>query len=318
MEKKLKLIIIIGLAVILAVSIFIILQTYSAKKALEQERDGLRSENTVLSRKIDEIAAERKQLEGKANALSNDLTKAYQEKDDIQKQYNLTAKERDGLADTSKFWQENAKKLRVDLANITDEKRKLEGNLASDLSPLKEENDKLKKELDDLKSVKGKLEAELWQFIGKNSDFEDKLSQIDSFLRQRLSQAEYATLKAQINGIISSGIPGAQGAAPAEESIELPPIVVKPRAEAETPLGWLAKKRVSGNPTGTILDVNRENGFVIIDLGQDAGTKVGDIFKVYKEGNPIAALQVIQVRQNISACDIKEESTPIKPGDIVR
>jgi len=48
------------------------------------------------------------------------------------------------------------------------------------------------------------------------------------------------------------------------------------------------------------------------------GAKLGDTFKVYKQGNPIATVEVIQVRQSIAACDIKEETTPIEAGDIVR
>ena len=57
---------------------------------------------------------------------------------------------------------------------------------------------------------------------------------------------------------------------------------------------------------------------MIIDLGQDAGIKMGDTFKVYKQGKAIGTIEVVQVRQTISACDIKEEITAIEAGDTVR
>ena len=57
---------------------------------------------------------------------------------------------------------------------------------------------------------------------------------------------------------------------------------------------------------------------MVIDLGKDSGIKLGDTFKVYREDKTVATLEVIQARQSISACDIKEEITAIKAGDIVR
>lgn len=320
MDKKIKLIIIIALTVILAGTIFITTQIYSAKKALEHERNGLRSENTVLSRKIEEISEERKQLLGRVNALNNDLVNSSQEKESISKQYESIVKDRDSLLKEIKGLQDNNDKLRAELNTLSGEKERLGKDIESSLAPLREENKKLTEELDELKGVKSKLESELWQLIGEKSAFEEKLSQVDLFLRQRLSSTEYSTLKEQIEGIISSVSPGEQGvsAETAEESVELPPIVVKPKAEAETPLGWLAKRRTPPRPTATVLEVNRDSGFVIIDMGQDAGVKIGDSLNVYRQGAPIAAVHVIQVRQSISACDIKEENTLIEKGDIVR
>ena len=57
---------------------------------------------------------------------------------------------------------------------------------------------------------------------------------------------------------------------------------------------------------------------MIVDLGQDAGIKMGDIFNVYRQGVPIATIEVVQVRQSLCAGDIKEEITAIEAGDTVR
>ena len=57
---------------------------------------------------------------------------------------------------------------------------------------------------------------------------------------------------------------------------------------------------------------------MVVDLGEDSGIKLGDMLQVYRSGEAIGTLEVIQVRKPISACDIKKESTPIRIGDTVR
>jgi len=301
----------------LAVSIFTGLQTYSAKKAMELERNTLINENESLARKIEEIAKERKQLQEKVNILSNDLNKASQEKQDIQGQYELIVKERDDLVGKLKTLQENNDQLRDDLNNLVREKQRLGQSLQDNLSLLRNENTELKQQLDNLNGLKTKLETELGQLKGEKSDFQRKLNEIDSFLEQKLTEPKYLSLKEQLGAMRSGGKAETQQAAePEKESVELPPIVVRPQAQAETPT-W-PEKSAPVNATGKVLEVNKENKFVIIDLGQEMGAKLGDTFKVYKQGNPIATVEVIQVRQSIAACDIKEETTPIEAGDIVR
>ena len=71
-------------------------------------------------------------------------------------------------------------------------------------------------------------------------------------------------------------------------------------------------------PTGKILAINKDANFVIIDLGEDRGINVGDTFQVYREGESIATIGVIQARKSIAACEIKKETTAIKVGDTIR
>ncbi|MDP3731767.1 MAG: hypothetical protein Q8R31_01875 [Candidatus Omnitrophota bacterium] len=316
MREKIRLIIIMGLAAMLAVSLFIGQQTYSAKKAIEVERNGLRNENESLARKLEEIARDRRQLQEKVNALSSDLDKASQERQGMQKQYESLVKERDELVGKLRALQINNEQLRADLSNLSREKQRLGQNLEDNLTPLRDENGQLKEQLEHLKSLKSKLETELGQLKGEKSGLERKLIEIESILEQRLTSLEYANLKEQLDTIGSGGTPETQTDQPEKESVELPAIVVRPQAQAETST-W-PKKSIPVKPTGAVLEVSKESKFVIVDLGLDAGTKMGDILKVYRQGAPIAAIEVIQVRQSISACDIKEEITAIEAGDIVR
>ncbi len=110
--------------------------------------------------------------------------------------------------------------------------------------------------------------------------------------------------------LLGGGTAAAQPPEEEKESVELPTIVVRPQPESSAQ----ESKEVSGN----ILAINKDNSFVIIDLGLDTGIKVGDTFQVQRDNKFIATIEVIQARKNISACDIKKETEPIKVGDSVR
>ena len=69
---------------------------------------------------------------------------------------------------------------------------------------------------------------------------------------------------------------------------------------------------------GKILSVNQENNFVIVDLGASSGIRIGDTLSVYRGTKYIASLEVIQVRKDICAADIREKGAKIKAGDIIR
>jgi hypothetical protein len=86
--------------------------------------------------------------------------------------------------------------------------------------------------------------------------------------------------------------------------------------------GGPASPAVGGGPPKekqhAVISINETNNFVIVDLGEADGSRVGQTLKVYRGGNDIASLEVIQVRKDISAADIKNKSVQLKVGDIVR
>jgi hypothetical protein len=94
--------------------------------------------------------------------------------------------------------------------------------------------------------------------------------------------------------------------------VQLQPIVVKaePEGPAQTP---------ASSKGGQVLAVNEENNFVIIDMGETDGIKVGQSFSIFRNGQKIAAVEVIQIRKEISAADIKNvtSGSKIKVGDSV-
>ena len=106
-------------------------------------------------------------------------------------------------------------------------------------------------------------------------------------------------------------------------SIELPPIVVKAEEEAPAAPLRLTKKQIVEKQTfeiaGRIITVNTKYKFAVIDIGRDEGVEKGMNFDVYRKGEKVGRVEVIETRQNISACDVKEISVKrLKLNDTVR
>ena len=89
-------------------------------------------------------------------------------------------------------------------------------------------------------------------------------------------------------------------------SVELPPIVVN----SDTSVKSLR---------GEVLAVNKNDNFVIIDLGAGSGVKPGLKFNVLQSGNAIGVIEIVETRSEISAANIKEVSSgySIHEGDKV-
>ncbi|VAW17500.1 hypothetical protein MNBD_BACTEROID05-706, partial [hydrothermal vent metagenome] len=67
-----------------------------------------------------------------------------------------------------------------------------------------------------------------------------------------------------------------------------------------------------------VVSLNKDNNFLIVDIGESTGIRMGDMLSVYRDSKYIARLEVIQVRKDISACDIKDQWSEVNIGDIVR
>ncbi len=97
-------------------------------------------------------------------------------------------------------------------------------------------------------------------------------------------------------------------------------IVVTPKPEAAGPSAT-APAAPQALPTGSsVLVVNREFNFIVVNLGGKDGLKPGQFLEVLHSGKPIAKVQVERVYDNMAAANILPESSKgaIKEGDQVR
>jgi len=394
MEQKTK-IIIIGLAAILVASFFITLSTYTAKQSVEKERDQLKKENASLAKRVDEAMGENKRLSDKVGLFNSDYTKVTQEKEELEKKFQIINKERQDLADQltnlksqrqpgsqssvssapssdDAYWAGLVKaktdlefqvdNLRAELKNTqtkadslqrekaslelevnnlnretTDLKRqlgynqKLMDSIAQDL--VREKNDKyaiegsiksikndnalLRRQLKGLNNRKDDLENRLDGLAQQNQSLARRLNEMEVILQDKTGQID--NLKSKAEAAVSGVTVEAGQAARKDMPVELPPITVRPQPKSVVLPEQKELDKAFGALAGRVIAINRENNFVVIDLGEDAGVKVGDTFQAYnKEGLSAAALEVIQTRKNISACDIKREKESIVVGYTVR
>jgi len=257
-----------------------------AKTDLEFQLESIRSElkNTQINNE---------QLQREKNTLELDIKNLNREKEDLRRQIEYNQKILNSIAQ--------------EVVRERNDKFKIQDSLKT----IKAENVLLRRQLRSLVSRKINLEKKLQELKDANAGLENRFTEMGTLLKDKV--AKISELKDQLDAFSSGG--NIDASAQKKETVELPPIVVRPQPEQpETAL----QEEVSS--AGTIIGINKDNNFVIIDLGADRGVKEGDTFQVYNEGQDkaIATIEAIQVRKSISACDIKQETTPIKVGDTVR
>lgn len=221
------------------------------------------------------------------------------------------AKNLDELRDGNKRLQEQIAALNNDLRKAAEEKEAF----IRERDALKEQYARTAGERDELEE---KLRAQA-VFSDENAALKRQLSALNETkagLEKRAGQLgeEKSRLELKISQMQASLASAEERKEPEAAPIELPAIVVSPRQEE----GADRNEAQAPGISGSVVSVNRDNNFVIIDLGIDDGVKTGETLSVYRKGRQAASIEVIQARRKISACDIKKETTPIQAGDTVR
>jgi chromosome segregation ATPase len=250
------------------------------KTGLELQLDNIRQELKSLQIKNEELQRDKSTLE-------LEVRNQVREKQDIKRQMEYNQK----LMDT----------LSQEIVREKNDKFQIQDSLKS----IRAENLTLRRQLKSLNNRKISLERKLAELQNKSVSLESSFNEMGDLLKDRMTQID--NLKRQLEPARVSTLPAEKK----QEAVELPPIVVRPKGPA-------TEETAPVLLTGKVLAVNRDNNFVIIDLGEEAGVTMGNSFGVYRAGQQVAEIEVIQVRKNISACDIKKETSPIKAGDLVR
>lgn len=247
-----------------------------------------------------------KDLEMQLEKVRNELRNAKINNEELQREkagleleiQNLN-RESQELQDTITYNKKMMDAIGQDLVREKNDKLRINGVLKS----IKNENSLLRRQIKNLDSRKVSLERKMAETTTKNTELGRRLSEIDTLLQGKI--LEVGDFKKQLE-ILQATSPAAQGKFGA---VELPAIVVRPQ-EGSAMSGAALE--------GKVITINKENNFVVIDLGEEIGIRSGDRFQVYRQGSSIASLEVIQTRKSVAACDIKEESSPIQVGDSVK
>ncbi|MCM8774557.1 MAG: hypothetical protein NC820_07495 [Candidatus Omnitrophica bacterium] len=69
---------------------------------------------------------------------------------------------------------------------------------------------------------------------------------------------------------------------------------------------------------GEVIFFNKDYNFIVVNIGKKDSVREGDIFGVYRNNQRIALVKVLQLLDNVSACDIESSILPINVGDKIR
>lgn len=260
-----------------------------AKTTMELELGNIRNELKNLQISNEQIQREKSALELEVKSLNI-------EKQDLKRQLEYTQKQ-------VQYNQNIIDNISLELVGEKNDRLQTK----DDFKTIKNDNEVLRRQLNTLNSQKINLEKKAQEFSQENSRFEKKFNEVDISLKDKIIELD--VLKKQlVTGLVGQPVIEQKSSS----SIELPPIVVRPQSNS----GYTAREIPSLQ--SKVLSVNRDNNFVVIDLGEDSGVKAGNTFKVYRDKRLIAVLEVIRVAKTVSACDIKDETSPIKIGDTVK
>lgn len=208
------------------------------------------------------------------------------------------SKEKERLKKDIRLQERTLRIMSMDLVSEREER----SSAVKELRKLRSENVSLKRELVLANKDKIKLQNSFKTATEKKNDLEYKIMEAENVLKEKAMM--FSDLQERLERTISGAKKiSARGAA----SVELPPIVVKP----DTP--GLRGVR------GEIVAVNREENFVVVDIGEGSGLRPGMLLKVMRGDREIATVEVIETRREISAADIKEVvgGCTIQESDIV-
>ena len=215
-------------------------------------------------------------------------------------------RERSELLQRSDYNQKMIDSVTRDFVRERNDKTKLQESYKT----LRQENITLIRQLNSLNNRKLTLDRKMQKLQTERDELGRRVDEMETMLTDKVNNV--SDFKDQIDAIRQGkAVKKEAQSAENKEQVELPPIVVRPSASTSNPASLSAFE-------GKIVSINKENNFVIVDLGERAGLKAGDTLQAYHGDKAVANLEVIQTRNDISACNIKEEFQPLQMGDAVR
>lgn len=226
---------------------------------------------------------------------------------DLELQVKQVTHEKDEIAQKVKYGGDLADTLSIDLARARNDQKAVNDRA----DKVKEENIELLAEIRGLTSTKLALEKTISRLTDEKDAMQKKLVETQSVIQSRID--DIWKIKQSLDKRLSENSVAPSSAA---GGMELPPIIVNaPNNQGQ---GAFTSPVASKNQ-GAIISINESSNFVIADLGQaNSPVGVGSVLRVYRDSRAIATLEVIQVRRDICAADIKDKSTELRVGDTVR
>lgn len=250
-------------------------------------------------------------LEVKINNLNQELEKKTNEIADL-KQSNADFKvkldgivhDKEEMENEIKYKSDMVNNLSLELARTKNDKK----FVADRVEKINQENSALRGQIKQLVSSKSSLEKSILRITQERNDIERKLGQEETMVQSKINEIW------DIKDSLDQSVKDMKPVSNKPSEVELPPIVVSSDGQAVNFNTGMTNPGLNGK----VVSVNKDNNFVVVDIGESQNIQVGETLNVYRDSKYIARLAVIQVRKDISAADIKDQWTDIKVGDIIR
>ncbi|MBI5149194.1 MAG: hypothetical protein HZA28_00270 [Candidatus Omnitrophica bacterium] len=269
---------------------------------LFKQKAALELEIEKLNKNLSDHSSQIVQLKQDNEALRMDLEAIRHEKELIEDEI----KEKEGMIDN----------LSLALARTRNDKN----FVAQKADKLTQQNMELRQQIKRLAAAKTALEKSIVNITRDKDTLARKLDQTGAVVQNKIDEIW------EIKDSLDRSFKTMKSSPPSSEGeVELPPIVVSSQAQAaatsvgvEPPAGQAGSPESNPGFEGKVLSVNEESNFAIVDIGEKRGLRAGDTLGVYRGPDYIARLEVIQVRPDIAAADLKEQWSKIRAGDTVR
>lgn len=223
---------------------------------------------------------------------------------DMQLVIDKLSSERDDIVRKIKYGADLADNLSIELARAKNDQK----FTAEHAEKLTLENTNLQSQVKQLTSTKFSLEKTIARLSDDKENIQRKLIESESVIQSRID--DIWKIKQNIDQRVQSMPTGN------ENQVELAPIIINANPSSESVVDDTPATKT--NDQAHIVSINSDNNFVIIDMGEKDGIKMGDTFRAYRGSKEIARLEVIQLRRDIAAADIKKKSMQLQVGDLVR
>jgi len=293
-----------------------VIYKYVEKEA--EDKEEIKQDVTVDLESLDDsywanVLKEKASMELQLGKLNSELSSTVVTLEELRKNYSDLELEHEKLRSDNevldreiKHGKDLADTLSLDLARSKGDKKFLQDRI----DKIQEDNNDFRQQIKGLTATKITLEKSMVRLTEEKNSVVRKLKETENVIQGKIE--EIWQIKNSLTKSIKERDPSLS------KEIELPPIIVSSQVPFFEEKALSDKSSKGPGLNGNVVSVNSDNNFVIIDLGSRDGIDVGNKLGVYRNADYIAEVEVIQARADICAADIKQRTSNIKVGDMVR
>ncbi len=263
-------------------------------KALEEEKTSMNEKFTLAEKERDEFKA---LLEG----MKSETTTLHQQLNDINGSLGSTKEETTYLEEMLINKNKEIEQLKDQIASASSQAAPIPSILQTTPTPVVASGD--------LSGQLAQKEEEIRKLREYNNVLTQKLERIYKTTNEKISEINVAKIT------LEETITQARKIIDSEwNTVDLGQIAVETPSTGKASTSPKRETRRQPKTEGRVLAVNEEHGFVVVDLGKMDNLSDNSVLSLKKNGRDVAKLSVLEVRDAMTACNIKD----LRPGNKIQ